>query len=112
MAPHLHVSAGPSVSELKTVYVNKDRAATTISSDAFHGRVAVRIKHFTGDVPEGEERVSEAPYFDGGHGTGMTWSIQVQGRFLKEVTTDDLVFGNQFEHSIKVRVTAQHTELH
>ncbi|KDN41693.1 DUF1769-domain-containing protein [Tilletiaria anomala UBC 951] len=104
MAPHLNVSAGPDASSLSTLYVNSDLNPTLVSSAHFHGRIAVRIKHFTGDVPEGKERVAEAKYFEEGHGKGMTWSIQVQGRFLKDISTDDLVFGNEFDRPIKDRL--------
>jgi hypothetical protein len=50
-----------------------------VSTDLFHGRITVRIKDFTGQVPEGQERQSETKYFDAGHAHGCTWSIQIQG---------------------------------
>ncbi|PWN98612.1 DUF1769-domain-containing protein [Tilletiopsis washingtonensis] len=74
------------------------------ASHLFHGRITVRIKDFTGQVPEGQERQSETKYFDAGHAHGCTWSIQIQGRFLKEVSADDLVWGNQFEKPIRDRL--------
>ncbi|PWN49014.1 DUF1769-domain-containing protein [Violaceomyces palustris] len=103
MAPSLKISAGPSVSELKTVAVNHDLLPTEISTEHFQGRISVRIKDFSGEDPPGVEKKKEAEYFESGHGKGMSWSMQVQGRFLKEggVNADDLVFGNEFDKSIK-----------
>ncbi len=57
MAPHLNVSAGPTVESLQTLYVNGDLEPTVISTDKFRGRVTVRIKHFSGDTPEGKDRI-------------------------------------------------------
>lgn len=101
MAPSLKISAGPSVDALQTVAVNHDELPTTVSSDLFEGRIAVRIKSFTGLDPEGVEHKSETPYFDAGHGKHQSWSMQIQGRFKKDVNADDLVFGNEFDKPIK-----------
>lgn len=42
-------------------------------------------------------------YFKGDKGKGMTYSIQIQGKWLEEngVDLDDLVFGNEFEKPIR-----------
>lgn len=87
--------------QLTTVAVNHDDSPTIIDSDLFHGRIAVRIKNFTGSDPEGVEHKKDTPYFDDGHGKHQSWSMQIQGRFKTEVNADDLVFGNEFDKPIK-----------
>ncbi|EST04615.1 Protein of unknown function DUF1769 [Kalmanozyma brasiliensis GHG001] len=101
MAPSLKISAGPSVDALKTVAVNHDDQPTEINTDLFQGRIAVRIKNFTGSDPDGVEHRKDTPYFDAGHGKGQSWSMQIQGRFKEPVNADDLVFGNEFDKPIK-----------
>ncbi|TKY89657.1 hypothetical protein EX895_001442 [Sporisorium graminicola] len=101
MAPSLKISAGPSVDALQTVAVNHDDRPTEINSDLFQGRIAVRIKNFTGSDPDGVEHRKDTPYFGAGHGKGQSWSMQIQGRFKSAVNADDLVFGNEFDKPIK-----------
>nr|CDI54734.1 conserved hypothetical protein [Melanopsichium pennsylvanicum 4] len=101
MAPSLKVSAGPSVDKLQTVAVNHDDMPTVIDSELFHGRIAVRIKDFTGHDPDGISHQKDTPYFDSGHGKNQSWSMQIQGRFKQPVNADDLVFGNEFDKPIK-----------
>ena len=101
MAPSLKISAGPSVDALQTVAVNHDDRPTVVDSDLFHGRIAVRIKNFTGSDPDGVEHRADTPYFNDGHGKHQSWSMQIQGRFKTEVNADDLVFGNEFDKPIK-----------
>ncbi|PVF93512.1 DUF1769-domain-containing protein, partial [Serendipita vermifera] len=33
---------------------------------------------------------------------GVTWSIQVKGRFLQEISSDDVLFGNTFDRPLKL----------
>ena len=101
MAPSLKISAGPSVDQLQTVAVNHDESPTTIDSPHFQGRIAVRIKSFTGSDPDGVEHRKDTPYFENGHGKHQSWSMQIQGRFKEEVSADDLIFGNEFDKPIK-----------
>ncbi|KAI0077345.1 DUF1769-domain-containing protein [Panus rudis PR-1116 ss-1] len=113
--PHLRVLAGPSLSphDLQPVHVNSG-VPVDVSSDAFEGRVAVYIKGF-GDECGGtlgekgiEEcgRVTGKKYFAErereGKGKGVTWSIQVQGRFLQPHSADDIMFGNVFDRALKL----------
>ena len=101
MAPSLHISAGKDKDNLSPVAVNHDDKAIWIDSPSFRGRATVRIKDFTGFDPEGVEHKSDSSYFNEKYRKGITWSIQIQGRFLKEVNTNDVVFGNQFDKPIK-----------
>ncbi|KAE8225529.1 hypothetical protein CF319_g1730 [Tilletia indica] len=103
MPPSLKVSVGSSVEDLKPVRVNDDLHPAVVSTDAFQGRIAIRVKNYHGHAADGEaEPKRDSKYFSGdGYGKNMTWSIQVQGRFLDGVSTDDLVFGNQFDKPIK-----------
>lgn len=104
MAPSLHISAGPSATSLKPLAVNHDDQPLEIDSADFRGRATVRIKSFTGHDPEGVEHQSDSPYFNDAYRKGITWSIQLQGRFLKEVSSDDVVFGNEFDKPIRDRL--------
>lgn len=101
MAPSLHISAGPSVDKLQPIAVNHDDAPLEIDSPGFRGRATVRIKSFTGHDPDGVEHRKDSPYFNDKYRKGITWSIQLQGRFLKEISTDEVVFGNQFDKPIR-----------
>lgn len=105
MAPSLKISAGPSVDKLQTVAVNHDDQPTEVNTDSFQGRIAVRIKDFTGSDPEGVTHAKDTEYFTTGNAKGMSWSMQIQGRFLgggKEgISGDDLVFGNEFDKPIR-----------
>jgi len=72
--------------------------AHDISSELFEGKVAINIKGFTN--PSGEELSTE--YFDREDRKGITWSIQVQGRFLQPTSADDVMFGNTFDKRLKL----------
>lgn len=72
--------------------------AHTISSELFEGKVAINIKGLTN--PSGEELSAE--YFDREDRKGVTWSIQVQGRFLQASSADDIMFGNTFDKRLKL----------
>ncbi|OAX36641.1 DUF1769-domain-containing protein [Rhizopogon vinicolor AM-OR11-026] len=95
----LRVRVGPSMDQLVCITdkVNSGQSHT-ISSGLFEGKVAINIKGFTN--PSGE--VVPADYFDREDRKGITWSIQVQGRFLQENTADDIMFGNTFDKRLKL----------
>ncbi|CAD6932310.1 unnamed protein product [Tilletia controversa] len=102
MPPSLKVSVGSSVDSLHPVKVNHELSPTTVSNAAFQGRIGIRVKNYHGYAPEGTEPKKDSVYFEGdGYGRSMTWSIQIQGRFLDGVSAEDLVFGNQFDKPIK-----------
>ncbi|KAH9933766.1 uncharacterized protein B0H18DRAFT_600935 [Fomitopsis serialis] len=93
--PRLRILAGPSLDELTPIEANSDRAVE-FKSDVFQGKVAAYIKGFAD--PSGD--VSDSAYFE--KRTGVTWSIQVQGRFSKQYSADDVLFGNVFERPLKL----------
>ncbi|KAJ3523702.1 hypothetical protein NM688_g8683 [Phlebia brevispora] len=92
--PRLRILAGPSLTELVPIEANSD-VPTHIKSDGFDGQVAVYIKGFEGGS-------SHSPYFDHEKRKGITWSIQVQGRFLDTHCADDILFGNVFDRPLKL----------
>ncbi|TFK92352.1 DUF1769-domain-containing protein [Polyporus arcularius HHB13444] len=93
--PRLRILAGPSMSDLVPVHVDSG-VPVKVSSDAFEGQLAVFIKGFADE----DGKVRDSDYFR--KRSGVTWSIQMQGRFLKEYTADDLLFGNIFDRPLKL----------
>lgn len=102
MAPKLRISAGPDKDKLSVVAVNHEELPTIIDSKYFQGRIAVRIKDFHGELPDGVEFFKQPVYFSEPYGTNFTYSIQIQGRFMNEVNADDILFGNDFDAPIRV----------
>jgi len=99
MAPRLRVLAGTSLDTMvpMTSLVNTKKAHR-YSSELFEGEIVANIKGFTD--PEGQVRDSE--YFSREDRQGITWSIQVQGRFLNTYSADDILFGNTFDRPLKL----------
>ncbi|KAG2008149.1 hypothetical protein CC2G_013610 [Coprinopsis cinerea AmutBmut pab1-1] len=98
MAKHrLRVLAGPSLEQMRPISVN-DSHPHKISSDLFEGEVVANIKGFT----NGEGEVIDSEYFEREDRQGVTWSIQVQGRFLVPYSADDILFGNTFDRPLKL----------
>ncbi|KAL0960228.1 hypothetical protein HGRIS_011862 [Hohenbuehelia grisea] len=99
--PRLRVLAGPSPTSLTPI---TDRVNTTsshtIQSDHFHGQVVVNIKGFDTDAQDSE--LGKEDYFGRVDRQGITWSIQVQGRFLTPCSADDVLFGNTFDRPLKL----------
>ncbi|CAA7264369.1 unnamed protein product [Cyclocybe aegerita] len=97
MAPRLRVLAGTSTSTMMpmTSLINTS-TPFGLSSDVFEGQVVAHIKGLTDE--HGELRDSE--YFDRSDRKGVTWSIQVQGRFLAPFSADDILFGNTFDRPL------------
>ncbi|KAF7426016.1 hypothetical protein PC9H_008379 [Pleurotus ostreatus] len=97
--PRLRVLAGPSPSSLTPITPKVNTNQThTIRSDAFEGEVVVNIK---GLVDE-NGAVRDSEYFGREDRQGITWSIQVQGRFLTRHSADDILFGNTFDKPLKL----------
>ncbi|KAJ3524090.1 hypothetical protein NMY22_g11156 [Coprinellus aureogranulatus] len=98
--PRLRVLAGPSPSILSPISVNTSQAHD-ISSDLFQGRVVVHIKGFNDDRQENDD-IKRDDYFEREDRQYITWSIQVQGRFLREYDANDILFGNTFDRPLKL----------
>ncbi|KAG9313564.1 hypothetical protein JVU11DRAFT_5891 [Chiua virens] len=97
--PRLRVLAGPTAEDLVPItdIVNTGQAYR-IHSQHFEGKIAVYVKNFVD--PTGQRLTSE--YFEREDRKGITWSIQIQGRFLQPHLTDDILFGNIFEKRLKL----------
>jgi len=90
--PRLRVLAGTSLDSLVPITdaVNTNKPVP-LCSHLFDGQVVANIKGFNGISSE---------YFDREDRRGITWSIQVQGRFLKPFSADDIMFGNTFDRPL------------
>ncbi|KAF9530268.1 hypothetical protein CPB83DRAFT_851276 [Crepidotus variabilis] len=99
MTPRLRVLAGTSLSHMETItdLVNTNKSHK-LSSDLFDGEIVAHIKGMTDE--DGNLRDSE--YFSREERQGVTWSIQVQGRFQESFSSDDILFGNTFDHPLKL----------
>ncbi|CAK5281650.1 unnamed protein product [Mycena citricolor] len=98
--PKLQVLAGPSLQSLTPIstLVNKN-VPFRISTAEWEGEITVFIKGFNdGDPSSG----ADAEYFSRPDRQGITWSIQVQGRFLSPRSADDILFGNVFERPLQL----------
>ncbi|KAI0346419.1 DUF1769-domain-containing protein [Trametopsis cervina] len=93
----LRIIAGPSLTNMTAIEPNSD-IPLEIKSDGFEGQVAVYIK---GLSDEGGHP-SRSRYFDHPLRKGITWGIQFQGRFLQNHSGDDILFGNIFDHALKL----------
>jgi len=91
--PRLRCLAGPSPDDLHPITVNSSDAHH-IKSDLFEGRVSVFIKLSDNEVVD--------DYFLRPDKKGITWSIQVQGRFLKNYNSNDILFGNTFDRPLQL----------
>ncbi|KAF8068793.1 hypothetical protein FPV67DRAFT_1090695 [Lyophyllum atratum] len=103
---HLRVSAGPSLTHLHDITPVVNTAQPyKLSSDRFEGEVVAYIKglprrHGDGEGGKERERESEKEYFEREERRGVTWSIQVRGRFLHPISADDILFGNTFDRPL------------
>jgi len=98
--PRLRVLAGSSTSMVPiTSLVNTGRPYPIVS-DEFEGEMIVYIKCFNAEAGKPCEQGDD--YFDREDRQGVTWSIQVQGRFLNPYSADDILFGNTFDRPLKL----------
>lgn len=82
MGPSLRVSTGTSLDQLQVVPVNYDKTGVIeLDSELFHGRIAVRLRDFAGELPEGKQRLKscESDYFE--DHADLTWSMTIQGEY-------------------------------
>ncbi|KAJ4472999.1 hypothetical protein J3R30DRAFT_3513644, partial [Lentinula aciculospora] len=89
--PQLRVLAGPDPNHLVSItHLVNTNAPCKISSDLFEGQIIANIKGFNRNTE----------YFERDDRKGVTWSIQVQGRFLQPHSADDILFGITFERPL------------
>ncbi|KAJ3712674.1 hypothetical protein C8R42DRAFT_686559 [Lentinula raphanica] len=89
--PQLRVLAGPDPNNLVQItHLVNTNTPCKVSSDVFDGFIIANIKGFN----------RETEYFERDDRKGVTWSIQVQGRFLQPHSADDILFGNTFERPL------------
>ncbi|EKM58022.1 uncharacterized protein PHACADRAFT_116588 [Phanerochaete carnosa HHB-10118-sp] len=93
--PRLRILVGSSPGDLKPVRANTGEAVH-ISNDAFEGDIALYIKNFA----DQNGHVQDSTYFK--QRPNVTWSIQVQGRFLRELSANDILFGNIFDRPLAI----------
>ncbi|OXG17580.1 hypothetical protein C367_05068 [Cryptococcus neoformans Ze90-1] len=98
MAPKLRVlvSSSSAYPPAAPIPVNST-TPTPISTPGFEGNVWVFVKDYAGDHKEGDGK----EYFQNDGRGGMTYGIVVKGKFLEDLTADEVVFGNTFERPIK-----------
>lgn len=80
------MQAGKDVAHLETLHVNQQ--PVKISTSAFEGKVAVRIRDYHG--PETDRSAVANPPADQWTVESDTWSIEIEGRFLQDVDADDV----------------------
>ncbi|KDR80292.1 hypothetical protein GALMADRAFT_33591, partial [Galerina marginata CBS 339.88] len=97
--PRLRVLAGTSPDTMVPItnLVNTSRSHH-LESSLFEGEVVAHIKGLTDE----KGRVRDSEYFEREDRKGVTWSIQVQGRFLVPYSADDILFGNTFDRPLKL----------
>ncbi|KAF9393620.1 hypothetical protein CPC16_001545 [Podila verticillata] len=107
----LRVSVGPSAEpkDLKPIAPNDDAHPLWIESDEFVGQVVVRIKGLnkTFGYEEGTKQdnikpMPDSPWFNKPGADSNLSSVQIQGRFKRAWTGDQIVFGNQFEQPLRL----------
>lgn len=104
MPPRFRVLAGPSYDSLSPLPLNTDSTdsstAFSLKTPHFEGRIVGNIKGFVDDAGE----VVPSKYFqrEDRRKDGVTWSIQIQGRFLEPVSANDVMFGNTFDRPLKL----------
>ncbi|KAL1667928.1 hypothetical protein GGF50DRAFT_47440 [Schizophyllum commune] len=107
----LRVLAGPTADPAKMTDITQLVNSPTpfeIKSEEFEGRIVACIKDFHAGVGEEEKEAGSDDkndgswYFGRPDRQGVTWSIQVQGRFLKPHPASDILFGNIFDRPLKL----------
>ncbi|KAJ7668500.1 hypothetical protein DFH06DRAFT_1280375 [Mycena polygramma] len=100
--PKLRVLAGPTPKALTpiTSFVNTNTPHRIVTED-WEGEIIVFIKGFNEADPS-HSTPEATEYFGRDDRSGITWSIQVQGRFLSPRSSDDILFGNIFERPLKL----------
>ncbi|KNC99426.1 uncharacterized protein SPPG_05667 [Spizellomyces punctatus DAOM BR117] len=95
----LCVRVGASPSSLEMAPVNDDFHPIEFDSPHFTGRICVRIVHYRGITPKGQEPLDSTPYFEG---RKRYFSVQIEGRFKQPWNGDDVIFGVVFERKLRL----------
>lgn len=102
MGVKLRVLGGSSPETLTLLSVNQDVSQPLkIENEEFSGYLTIRLADIDGNDVEGSKSEPESGYFTQKCREGKTLSIQVQGRFLKDYNTDEIVWGNVFDKPIR-----------
>lgn len=96
----LSVTAGPNYEDQKPVAVNTPEV-TRISSDLLTANLQIRIQNYRG-LPEHSPNTS--PYFSKPPHEHDLYSLQFSFTLKDDINGHDLVFGNDFDHSISKRL--------
>ncbi|KAF9508234.1 hypothetical protein BS47DRAFT_1320831 [Hydnum rufescens UP504] len=94
--PHICVLAGPSPSSLHPIQANT-AARFKVKTSTYEGELSVYLKNF---IDEHGVPSVKTEYFEHPERQGRTWSIQARGRFLNEVSGDNVMFGNVFDRPL------------
>ncbi|KAG5339755.1 UPF0590 protein [Termitomyces sp. T112] len=94
MPPRLRVLAGTGTTLTPITHLVNTSNAFSLVSNRFEGEVVVCIKGLTHPEKDAYN------YFECSERQGITWSIQVQGRFLEPISADDVLFGNTFDRPL------------
>ncbi|KAI9325327.1 hypothetical protein DFJ73DRAFT_217873 [Zopfochytrium polystomum] len=83
------------------IAVNDDARPVFIDGPHFSFNIVVRVRNFDGHTPEGDatEPIANGEYW-GAVDKARNYSIQVQGRFKRDHTGDDILYGNFFERAV------------
>ncbi|KAG6889460.1 hypothetical protein C0995_000985 [Termitomyces sp. Mi166 len=96
MPPRLRVLAGTGTTLTPITHLVNTTNAFSLVSDRFEGEVIVCIKGLTRPEKDASD------YFERPERQGITWSIQVRGRFLEPISADDVLFGNVFDRPLRL----------
>lgn len=95
-------SSDPKLNSL--VYVNDDTHPVVLNNEHFTGHLVFRVRNFRGWTPidskTGKELppISDCPDYFAGH--KRSFSLQISGRFRKQWTGDDIMFGTFFKQKL------------
>lgn len=98
--PMVHKTKGVDPSLDSVVMVNDDMHPVLISNEHFTGHLVFRVRNFHGWTPLDEKTgrprqpIPDCPHYFEGH--KRTFSLQLSGRFRRQWTGDDIMFGTFF----------------
>jgi hypothetical protein len=85
--------------------VNDDLCPVLINNEHFTGHLVFRVRDFHGWTPLDEKKKAKTPLKDCPHyfsGHRRTFSLQLSGRFRKQWTGDDVMFGTFFKKKVEL----------